>query len=424
MPRELKLLLFANFTTIEQNNMGRYTLFDNFLMKGSASSHSDNTHIEVLKEMKNLGDDDDRLLVPALIYLGSKRGERARKERMEALRLREPVQYRMLQQLDENFTQRSVGRMLELALLLRTLRGHNYNIFEYCFLASRYLDIEAKLLLMAAFSLIAQILLLIILMYYNMRDITNVTLSKDWGTIVVVVITTVFFAKLAYAQWKDSYDFNALFWHWKAGYQRSRTFINKQVSKKALLVINFFVNGVLGAAVVLFNIFFLLISEDVNDAIVNSLSLFFILEMDDTLTPDWDEMQFDNRIALTVFRYHGGDSGGDFQVEITPNSCCGSEGLEDNSSAAEDFFSYLLQSDEKVYFVLADHNDILVVGMYLAGRDGRMVEFGISGANGRDFFDNIKQFSCVKRTASFVSPVSWGNSCVIPTPDYFWYPRQ
>eukprot|EP00985_Skeletonema_marinoi_P031703 scaffold37771_cov169-Skeletonema_marinoi.AAC.13 len=326
---------------------------------------------------------------------------------MEALRLREPEEYEMLQQLDENFTRRSVGRMLELALLLRTLRGHNYNIFEYCFLASRYLDVEAKLLFMAAFSLIAQILLLIILMYYNMRDITNVTLSKDWGTIVVVVITTVFFAKLAYAQWKHSYDFNALFWYWKAGYPRSRRFINKQVRKKALLVINFFVNGVLGAAVVLFNIFFLLISEDVNDAIVNSLSLFFILEMDDTLTPDWDEMQFDNRIALTVFRYHAGDGGGDVQVEMTP----GLESLEDNSSASasEGDFSFLLESDEKVYFVAADHaiDDILVVGMYWAGSHDKIVEFGISGKNGCDFFDNIKQFSCVKRTASFVSHVSW-----------------
>jgi hypothetical protein len=354
--------------------MGKYKLFDDYLMRINLS------HLEVLREMKYFGIDDDRLLVPALFYLGSERGKSRRRGVNSEL---------------TSLTRGDVAHMLELSLLLRKLRGHNYNIFECCFLAIADLDKEAKLLCMAAFSLIAQILLLIILMHYNMRDITNVTLSNDWGTIVVVVITTFFFAKLAHAQWREASDFNAVFW--KAGFPKRYIDKVEKRTRKALLWINIFINGVLGAVVVLFNIFFLLISKNVNEAILNSLSLFFILEMDDTLKPDWDELEFDCRIAMNVWRYMTGGGDVDVQVDII------------SSTASEEDYLCLLQSDDRVNFKATEDNDQLVVNVYWkrSYSNYEKIQFQISGANGTDFFDCIKEFRCVERDVQLLSFINW-----------------
>jgi len=236
--------------------------------------------------MKYLDDDDDRLLVPVLFYLAN--DERTRLQWMHEIDYKDPEQYYKFQQLaisppfngerfkylpqsSTNLTQRNATRMIELALLLKKIRGHNYNIYECCFLAIGGLDRIKGLLFMAAFSMIAQILLLVILMYFNLSNITNgdASWSKDWCTIVVVIITTFFFAKLVHVQWRGASDFKTVFS--KAGFP-SRI-------KLPLLWINILVNGALGAAVVVFNIFFLLISaEDVNEAVLNSLALFFILD--------------------------------------------------------------------------------------------------------------------------------------------------
>eukprot|EP00985_Skeletonema_marinoi_P014427 scaffold7309_cov153-Skeletonema_marinoi.AAC.5 len=273
--------------------MGRYTLFHDFLCR---PDRLDANYSNVPFEMKYLGDDDDKLLVPALFYLGREREESLNQE---------------------------VVRMIEVTPLLMKLRGHNYNIFESCFLLLHgiglYIVDASWPLFWATFSLIAQVLLLVILMYYNISNTTNV-ITTNGLTIVVIVITTLFFIKLAFPQWRDAYNFSALFW--KAGFSEiTGQFKFEWLLRKEMLIINILVNGVLGVAVVAFNIYFQLIAENVNDAILNGLSLLFILKIDDTLKPDWDEKHFDRYLAVNVNHYItcGWDRGG-VQVDIISKS--------------------------------------------------------------------------------------------------------
>ena len=96
----------------ERNKMGRYTLFNDFLMSKTPSN------FEVLQGMRHLGNDDDRLLVPVLFYLewwnrSTRSMDSWVKEEIEEMKS----------------TRFSAVQMIELNLSLRKLRGHNYNIY-------------------------------------------------------------------------------------------------------------------------------------------------------------------------------------------------------------------------------------------------------------------------------------------------------
>jgi hypothetical protein len=238
-------------------------------------------------------------------------------------------------------------------------------------------------------------------MYYNIRDIKNgdAKWSADWGTILVVIVTTAFFFKLVYKQWGNASDFNTVFW--KAGFlsdimNSAKMQIKRAQLKKALLVINNFVNGVLGIVIVLFNIFFLLISKSVNEAILNSLALYFILEIDDMMKPDWDEAFFDKRIALNtyqhIFERKVGDDVKGIRIDILPHN-------------AQDDLLDLLKSDDKVCVEATKNGDRLSLTLYWRRSQGRYdkVEFNIKGDNVRAFFEDIEQFYCVQRDAAFVT---------------------
>jgi hypothetical protein len=341
-----------------------------YLFKHPTSPQPDN-HFEVLKEIKNLGNDDDRLLVPALFYLGSERGQRMRREN------------------DASLTPGNIWRMIGLNISHRKLRGHSYNVYECCFLAIGVREgadhgQEADELLfmavcMTVFSLIAQSLLAIILLYYNWSDITNkASWSKEGGTILVMLVTTAFFPKLVYEHWTNASNFNDVF-------------ENKKVSSRfmsPMLFINLFVNVLLGMFIVTFNIFFLLISEHVNEAILNSLAVFFILEIDDTVSTEVYYKDFDARIAENLLDYIKGDGGGvDVHVDMVLPS----------AASEEDCYLHLLESDDKVYLEVTDDNDQLLVTVYWRRSQFRYVtvQFRITGANGRDFFRSIKEFDCL-----------------------------
>jgi hypothetical protein len=183
---------------------------------------------------RDVGSNLQRLLVPALFYLGKARA---------------PTSIA---------TVGDVVRMIEKTNWLRKLHGHKYNVYECCFLS---IDDEPRnaglITCLTVFSLIAQVLLLIILICYHWSDITNVKKRKgDWGTIIVVVITTVVFTKLVLVQGENAFDFNAVFGKSRGFLKKEelKTWINKL--KNELLWINIIVNLGLGAIIVIFNIFF------------------------------------------------------------------------------------------------------------------------------------------------------------------------
>ena len=137
--------------------------------------------------------------------------------------------------------------------------------------------------------------------------------------------------------------------------------------------------------------FFLIISKDVNEAIVNSLALFFILEMDDVLKPKWGDADFDDRFAQSSFRCI---DGGGVEVEIIS-----SEGIAD---AIVNYSNLLFHSDDRAHVILTEDVDKLLVTVYWDERKNsysfvdRLVQFQISGKNGKNLFDNIKGFHCVQ----------------------------
>jgi len=376
--------------------MGRYTFFNNYLLNSVLP-----TDLQVWREMKHLVDDDDKLLLPVLFYLGDREGRLTGRH------------------TDFSLARDRVLRLIELTPLLRKLQKNTYNIYEYCFLAIGDPARETNLLVGTAFCLIAQILLLAILLDYNKSDITNrESWSTDCYTIIVVVITTLFFIKLVYAHGREASDFNTVFL--KAGFSSTapNTIVNKvkkqlystllaiigrglsmlfvpfiilfllisKVStrvhecyrgkkivlekelRKALLAINILVNWGLGIVIVLFNIFFLLNSNDVNEAILNSIALFFILEIDEELRPDWDEVHFDRRVGENLFRCDDGHYDGvqvDIKSSISPQDCL-----------------HLLETDDinnEFLYEAKEEEDQLVINVY-ASEDCIRIKFCISGA--------------------------------------------
>ncbi|KAL7432970.1 hypothetical protein ACHAXM_003342 [Skeletonema potamos] len=388
--------------------MGRYTFFNNYLLNSVLPGD-----LLVLREMKHLDcDEDHKVLLPVLFYLGDREGTLTGRNTHFSL------------------ARDRVFRLIELTLLVSKPRINTYNIYECCFLAFRTAigdpaKDKTKLLVETAFCLIVQIVLLAILLDYNKSAIINrVSWSTDSYTIIVVVITTLFFIKLVYAHGRKASDFNALFL--KAGFSSSRApntigdKVKKQLHstllaiiaiigrglsmlfvpfiilflliskvservhecyrgkesvlekelRKALLGINILVNWGLGIVIVLFNIFFLLNSNDVNEAILNSVALFFILEIDEELKPDWDEVHFDRRVGENLFRCDDGHYDGvqvDVKSSMSPQDCL-----------------HLLERDNRVDYEAKEEGDQLVINVY-ASEDCIRIKFCISGENGRDF---------------------------------------
>merc|ERR1719228_1749708 len=66
---------------------------------------------------------------------------------------------------------------------------------------------------------------------------------------------------------------------------------------------NFTVNILMSCLVPLFNIYFILLSEDPNDAILNSVALFFLLELDQMVAPDWTDNRIRDQLAINSHDY-------------------------------------------------------------------------------------------------------------------------
>lgn len=328
--------------------MARYTFFDDFLKTDIMN------HVEVLKEMMKLGVEDDRLLVPVLINLA----------KQNQILPKQPILpfYNNHQNLRKN-----IVRMIEVHRLMQNLRGHNFNVYECCFL-----DIERlSLRITSLFSMITQIMIFLVLVNYNFDHISNV--RSEWTdnslVFIITISTTIFFAKLAYQQYKGASDFNDVFE--KVGC--------RSTEHKMALSVNIFINGLIGFSVTFFNFFFLIVSSDPNEAILNSLALYFIIELDDTLKPDWDEIRIDDEIGINIHDYimTGNEDicvevvSGDFDVEL------------------------LIQSNDKVY-IQREQN---MVNIYWR-RDASYYEqitFKVSGSCSAAFLSDIDQFYCTTK---------------------------
>lgn len=316
-------------------------------------------HVEVLKEMAKLGSEDDRFLVPALFNLTKGGCGKIN-----------PF-YPNHQSMPKN-----VVRMIQVNALLQDLRDHNYNIYECGFLDSGRQTLRAT----CAFSIVVQLLLFVILAMHNLSGIMNSitegvdSLNHDATVVIVAIVTTVFFAKLAYAQCKSAFDFNNIF----------SIVGDRSPYCKALLFVNIAINGGLGALITIFNFFFLLVSNDANEAILNSLALYFILEMDDTLKPDWDDVRIEDEIGINIHDYI---MDGEESVQVTM--------VNGEAIYNEDDELSLLEGDDKVYVETDRLRDLINVFWRRSPSKYQKIEFHVDGKDKDDFLDNVEKFYCL-----------------------------
>ncbi len=223
----------------------------------------------------------------------------------------------------------------------------------------------------SAFSMITQIMIFLVLVNYNFDNIANV--RSEWTdnalVFIITIATTIFFGKLAYQQYKGALDFNNVFE--KVGCRSNE--------HKGVLYVNIFINGLIGFCVTFFNFFFLIVSSDPNEAILNSLALYFIIELDDTLKPDWDEIRIDDEIGINIHDYiMAGNE--DISVEIL--------------SGHFDMESFI-QSDDKVY--IQREQDMVNVYWRRDACNYEQITFKVSGSCSAAFLSDIDHFYCTTK---------------------------
>lgn len=280
--------------------------------------------VEFLKFLKTLDKGDDALLVCLLErYVYRAHGERT-------------------QQLAQPFYAEDEGNKVPHVIFpknlrriatgyseLLRLRGHSYNIFEFAFLNTRMLNDDAGrmeaigYLVTSVFTAILQFAVFGILCYYSIGPDYESFMGRygemladregKQAIIVIAIGTTLLFCKRAYMQFSEAQEFNQVFTRLqmqpspemlRQGYLK---FIGPKTiwCKRGCLWINTAVNCFLAGLVPVFNLYYLLLSESIDDAVLNSLALLFILELDEVVLPAWDDDRIEDELASNMLVYIG-----------------------------------------------------------------------------------------------------------------------
>lgn len=300
--------------------------------------------------MMKLDSQDDALLVPTLFHLARNNGSK-----------RKPMQGDCIPH-DPN-SSKNICRLVEVHKYMADLRGHNFNIYECAFL-----DPKTPHVCTAVFSVVVQVLLFATLTYYKLINTSKFT--EDTLVLIISVLTTVFFGKQAYGQMRDARTFNTIFGVVGNGPPLCRT-------------VNMLINGVMGLLITIFNFLFIVKSDDAIDAILNSLALFFILELDDTLMPDWDDSRIQDEIGLNVHDYIM-EGKSDLTVEL-------------KTLCSEEDMTRLLESDDKVYVSIPERNDTgIKVYWRQSPTEYKIFDFRVSGKDASAFYENVGAFYCIQ----------------------------
>jgi hypothetical protein len=207
---------------------------------------------------------------------------------------------------------------------LQRLRGHSFNIFEFAFLGVKPLqDKDGRTraigyLVTALFTFLLQFLVFSSLCYFSIGPDYNsflerygeITAYREGAAPIVCIAfgTTILFCKRAYMQFCEASDFNQVFWKLQL---REGAGVRKILDpwtifyKKWCLRLNFAVNCVLAALIPAFNLYYLLLSDSVDDAVKDSLALLFVLELDEVVLPSWDEHRIEDELATNLLMYIG-----------------------------------------------------------------------------------------------------------------------
>lgn len=262
--------------------------------------------------------------------------------------------------------------ILESYNFLKDLKSHNFNIFEYAFLVGNG-DLRCEfsktnnIKLLSFFTLFFQYLIFIILVFFNIPSKIN----YDLMVMIITFGTSFFFIKLAHNQYLDSTKFN-----------RCYTLTGDE-NKQIYLKMNFLSNVILPIIVPFFNIYYILLSEDPNNAILNSLALFFILELDSMILPSWSEKRVSDELAMNIHDY----------IMIEEDE----EGFEQPTiTKLSDELDHIHKYDEKTYVEVNKIYHKIMFYVRIDSINYKKIEYEVSGNNCNKFINLVNKFNCIK----------------------------
>lgn len=101
----------------------------------------------------------------------------------------------------------------------------------------------------------------------------------------IIGATSIFFCSLCYNEAKSSWSF------WK------RT-AAMDPCKRPILCLDLMINVLITVVIPVMNIFMLLKSNSLIESVLNSTALFFVVELDDILSPHWDEVRWMDELGI------------------------------------------------------------------------------------------------------------------------------
>lgn len=212
--------------------------------------------------------------------------------------------------------------LIEVYANLKKLDGHEFNVIEFAYLDGGWRHFESIWDLLppcsykwsqtqircwtALLSFVSQYAFSSILFVWHVSNSIEVLYERDSTNafnllIVIAAVSTIVFWNIAAKQWQDCIDFNGIdgSHHWADTYHGSIPFWVGRI----LLTMNFLVNVVLGPPLVIFNVYFVLTSENPTEGILNAVALGFVLEVDDLLSPSWDADMIEDATANLFHEY-------------------------------------------------------------------------------------------------------------------------
>ena len=325
-------------------------------------------HCEFLKTLPELGKDDIDLLKSIVGYLSTGQQKTHINPFYDPEQGFNSSNHRNQRHQDGP---KNILCILDTYILVKNLKAHEFNIFEYAFLAGqgdfKTASPSSKAIKIISFlTLLFQYIILIILIFYNVPS--NVNLNPL--VIIITIGTSFFFTKLAYNQYTHSTKFNNCY--------KLTGDINKQIYIK----MNFLSNVILPILVPFFNFYYILLSEDPNNAILNSLALFFILELDSMILPSWSESRLNDECVTNIHDYIM--EGDQDESNVSPKI----EKITECSHEINDI-------DEKTYFFVNYQEKIINFHIKKTPNQYLTIQYKISGKNTNRFLKLITQFDSV-----------------------------
>lgn len=239
-------------------------------------------HVEFMKWTQTLDKGDDVLLIGILERLVS---------------TEPPVAvasfYGSFQNADHPAVRKNPLHIAKGYALMQDLGEHEYNIYEYAYLSTKSSWQTRGAAYVAAG---IQLAFLGVLFAFNVfEQLVVITPDEDFfgEVVIVMLVSTTLFAATVRSQFISSAAFVSAM----------RRLGRVDRSRDVFLIMNVLINQIMGICIFFFNIYFILVSDTPTDAVLNSVALAFIVEIDDYFKPNWNEDRIEDATAMVLRDY-------------------------------------------------------------------------------------------------------------------------